>query len=361
MAAMLGRKPLSISTDGHKAQPPVAAAMTTPPPSPPQRLNMAESSTPAGPSRQRERSPPKGTSPVRTDSVTKGRSQGCAPSPTEENKPRHYRDRRPSMATCEALLRPRPYEEIAAEIAYLSASLEVHSSNTRALIRRYAQAEDELRPLEHVWCKQRRRLRKQLNLLRVQINGAATQEQAVFIRLSELYMEAQSRETRAQRSQQSKISSSDRSCGGSSIDGRTNPTTSSTSLNTRSRPGTPLNAEALEFVPQVKGTDPRESDESIIDADPHLADALKATTEDSPKAPIIACGAGDDDTDPHAMSGGDADFECNHGLKYEFAVTPDDDGELRPVPRRMPSAHEDVEKMLERRPSLPNMSSLWPG
>jgi len=331
--------------------------MTTPPPSPPQHLNMAEPNVPAG-SQSPGRSSSKGTSPVRSDSVTKGRSCGRVSIPSEEKRHREYRDRRPSMATCEALLRPRPYEEIAAEIAYLNASLEIHSSNTRELIRRYAQAEDELRPLEHVWCKQRRRLRKQLNLLRVQINGAAAQEQTVFLRLSELYMEAQSRETRTRRQQQSKVGS-DRSCGGSSTDSQTDPTTSSSSLNTRSRPGTPLNAEALEFVPNVNDTDPRESDESMMNAALHPADTLMAT-KGNPTVRTTTSSR-DGGTDSHAAGGGRAGFDCNHGLKYEFAVTPDDDGRLRPVPRRMPSLYEDFEKLLERRPSLPNLSSLWPG
>ncbi|KAJ6444895.1 Tyrosinase [Purpureocillium lavendulum] len=334
--------------------------MTTPPPSPPREQEMPESNMSAR-SHSTGRSPSPGTSPVRSDKASKARrSHIRAPSLPDEDKkqpPHDYRHRRPSMVTCDALLRPRPYEEISAEIAYLNASLEIHSSNTRELIRRYAQAEDELRPLEHVWCKQRRRLRKQLNLLRVQINGAAAQEQAVFLRLSELYMEAQSRETRTRRSHQPGVGT-DRSWGGSSTDGRTGHNTSSSSLDTKSRPMTPLNAEALEFVPEEKGFGRMQGDGSMADDEPDRTGTSTATTGKT-NGPLM--GSGRSDVQVHIAGESCESFDCNHGLKYEFAVAPDDDGRLWPVPRRMPSLSDDSDKLLERRPSLPNLSSQWPG
>ncbi|KAL3953840.1 hypothetical protein ACCO45_011796 [Purpureocillium lilacinum] len=107
---------------------------------------------------------------------------------------------------------------------------------------------------------------------------------------------------------------------GSSTDSQTDPTTSSSSLNTRSRPGTPLNAEALEFVPNVNDTDPRESDESMMNAALHPADTLMAT-KGNPTVRTTTSSR-DGGTDSHAAGGGRAGFDCNHGLKYEFAVTP---------------------------------------
>jgi hypothetical protein len=49
--------------------------------------------------------------------------------------------------------------------------------------------------------KERRRLKKKLSLLKGKINEAVEQEKAIFVRLGELYVEAQSRETWSQASQ----------------------------------------------------------------------------------------------------------------------------------------------------------------
>lgn len=100
----------------------------------------------------------------------------------------------------DAIFRPRPYEEIYAEQAYLTTSLEVQSSRANELLRQYSWLEDALQNMTA--SKQRRSLRKQLNLVRSQLGGAAQQEKAIFIRLSEVYMELHSRDAWAQASRQ---------------------------------------------------------------------------------------------------------------------------------------------------------------
>lgn len=91
---------------------------------------------------------------------------------------------------------PRPYENVYHERAYLTGSLQDHSSRAAGLIREYSSIQARLGPLETG--KERRRLKKKLSLLKGKINEAVEQEKAIFVRLGELYVEVQSRETWAQ-------------------------------------------------------------------------------------------------------------------------------------------------------------------
>ncbi|KID91838.1 hypothetical protein MGU_01808 [Metarhizium guizhouense ARSEF 977] len=93
-----------------------------------------------------------------------------------------------------AIFHPRSLEEIYAEQAYLSLTLHAHIAQHCDLMNRYSLTEAETFQGESRKCK--RRARKELGLLRGQLIHAAEQEQIIFARLGELFVEAKSRESR---------------------------------------------------------------------------------------------------------------------------------------------------------------------
>ncbi|KID75614.1 uncharacterized protein G6M90_00g046690 [Metarhizium brunneum] len=93
-----------------------------------------------------------------------------------------------------AIFHPRSHEEIYAEQAYLSLTLHAHIAQHCDLMNRYSLTEAETFQGESRKCK--RRARKELGLLRGQLIHAAEQEQIIFARLGELFVEAKSRESR---------------------------------------------------------------------------------------------------------------------------------------------------------------------
>ncbi|KAF4997900.1 hypothetical protein FGRMN_3539 [Fusarium graminum] len=94
------------------------------------------------------------------------------------------------------LFSPRPFESLYIERAYLATSLQQQADQATQLMRQYCVVESQLQ--NFVGDSGRRKLRKQLSLLKSRINQAAEQERAIFSRLGELYVEIQSRETWAQ-------------------------------------------------------------------------------------------------------------------------------------------------------------------
>ncbi|KAG8427357.1 hypothetical protein J3459_006753 [Metarhizium acridum] len=92
-----------------------------------------------------------------------------------------------------ALFHPRSHEEIYAVQNYLSLTLQAHVAQHCDLMNRYSLTEAESFQGESRKCK--RRARKELGLLRGQLIHAAEQEQIIFARLGELFVEAKSRET----------------------------------------------------------------------------------------------------------------------------------------------------------------------
>ncbi|KAM0346638.1 hypothetical protein ACHAPU_005350 [Fusarium lateritium] len=94
------------------------------------------------------------------------------------------------------LFSPRPFESLYIERAYLATSLQQQAGQAAQLMRQHCAVEFQLQNL--VGDNGRRKLRKQLSLLKSRINQAAEQERAIFSRLGELYVEIQSRETWAQ-------------------------------------------------------------------------------------------------------------------------------------------------------------------
>lgn len=128
--------------------------------------------------------------------------QDQSPSPKRRRKPmrRHTEPNVPRLNTTntrrgsislDLIFTPRPFEIILAERAYLISSLHHQTMQSRQLIGEYSAYQQQFdSPETHG--KPRRRLRKKLGHLRTQLDMAAAQEKAIFMRLGEVYTELQS-------------------------------------------------------------------------------------------------------------------------------------------------------------------------
>lgn len=106
----------------------------------------------------------------------------------KKNKHQHQRAAPLPQST---VLSPRPVQDLLVERSYLVDSLAAQGVRASELIRRLAAAEQAAAAAPDAG---RRRLTKQVSLLRSKIAAAAGQEKAVIVRLGELYVEMQSRE-----------------------------------------------------------------------------------------------------------------------------------------------------------------------
>lgn len=165
---------------------PVAAAS----PSGEQQKDDASASS-SSPSPERQRSSTKSPTSVSTDCENAHSCHSRSTSKRENNQPcsRALFSSRPR-----AIFHPRSHEEIYAEQNYLSFTLQAHVAHHCDLMNRYSLTEAESFQGESRKCK--RRARKELGLLRGQLIHAAEQEQIIFARLGELFVEAKSRESR---------------------------------------------------------------------------------------------------------------------------------------------------------------------
>ncbi|CVL00920.1 uncharacterized protein FMAN_10179 [Fusarium mangiferae] len=96
-------------------------------------------------------------------------------------------------ANSRLIFSPRPFEDLYIDRAYLISCLQQQACRATELMTQYGTVEAQLRSL--VGDNGRRRLRKQLALLKSKANQAAEQEKAIFSRLGELFVEIRSRET----------------------------------------------------------------------------------------------------------------------------------------------------------------------
>ncbi|KAF5534882.1 hypothetical protein FMEXI_11089 [Fusarium mexicanum] len=88
---------------------------------------------------------------------------------------------------------PRPFENLYIDRAYLISCLQQQAARAADLMAQYCAVDAQLHNL--VGDNGRRKLRKQLALLKSKANQAAEQEKAIFSRLGELFVEIRSRET----------------------------------------------------------------------------------------------------------------------------------------------------------------------
>ncbi|KAH7243507.1 uncharacterized protein BKA55DRAFT_517685 [Fusarium redolens] len=128
----------------------------------------------------------------------------CSPSPRRRRRRSSGSRSRPSRecvnqqphTNSRLIFSPRPFEDLYIERAYLATILQQQAGRAAELMRQCCAVELQLQNLASD--NGRRKLRKQLALLKSKVNQAAEQEKAIFSRLGELYVEIQSRETRAQ-------------------------------------------------------------------------------------------------------------------------------------------------------------------
>ncbi|RSL71449.1 hypothetical protein CEP54_001233 [Fusarium duplospermum] len=162
-----------------------------------------------------------------------------------------------SYTNSHLIFSPRPYESLYVERAYLTNALQQHSCRAVNLMRQYSIVESQLQGLPGD--KGRRKLRKQLGLLKSRINEAYEQERSIFSRLSDLYIEIQSRESWMQigYQQQQAWSMDSPSVGTPSV-----YSPMSYSLPT---PTTPLNGACAEFVPMGYFGDAHQLPKSSLD------------------------------------------------------------------------------------------------
>ncbi|KAF4446378.1 hypothetical protein F53441_10001 [Fusarium austroafricanum] len=94
------------------------------------------------------------------------------------------------------IFEPRPIENLYIDRAYLASCLQQQAGRAADLMRQHCAIELQLQNL--VGDSGRRKLKKQLSLLKSKVNQAAEQQKYIFSQLGELYVEIQSRETWAQ-------------------------------------------------------------------------------------------------------------------------------------------------------------------
>ncbi|KAG6113888.1 hypothetical protein E4U13_003623 [Claviceps humidiphila] len=155
-----------------------------------------------------------------------------------------------------SILRPRPFEEIYAEQAFLSLTLQSHSSRLSNLVRTYHTVEGESMHGESR--KIKRRARRQVGILRTQIKLAAEEEKTIFARLSDLLTEARSRTALDLAQRERPIS---QGAGRSDALGRpsSQPAFSQPPSSSESR----LNGASAEFIPQ-RGTRDQRADSGVV-------------------------------------------------------------------------------------------------
>lgn len=233
-------------------------------------------------------------------------------------------NRRSSLG-CNYILAPRPYEELYAENVYLVSALHLQNAIRKQLTQQYSSVAEELSVFETA--KQRRRLRKKLSQLRPKISAAAEQEKTVFLRLSELQIEMDSRETWAQAHDASLRQRALPSPGPTLSSFSTISDTSSS----HSTCTTPLNATSPVFISKRELLELPISSESrfwAAELGPELGTVEEAGEE----------------------------FFSNHDLKYRYRSI-DSLEESRPVVWNGAT----VKPRLGRSPSLPSLQCMWPG
>ncbi|ODA81154.1 hypothetical protein RJ55_04118 [Drechmeria coniospora] len=275
-----------------------------------------------------------------------GTRTGIGSKPDEPSRQDSKHNR--SVDACNAtVFHPRPFEEIYTEQAYLTASLQVQTRRAGELIRRYCSADEELTTVQE--SKRRRSLRKHLNLLRLQINAAAEQEKVIFMRLSELYLEAQSRQTWGWARQQRQSTKAESGTIVAS-DNPSSPDTQSSSCAT-TRSWSPLNGATPEFVPGNRLAQLADAT-SVAKSLPErklAADQAPSGPKNTRRTPFPA---------PETTHEGGGDFGCNHGLSFLYEKYGEHQREEESQRGHTPHEHEPVRL---KRLSLPNLTSIWPG
>lgn len=159
----------------------------------------------------------------------------------------------PSLANNHSVFFPRPYESLYTERAYLATALQGQSAKRSDLIQQYATTRHAI---ETTQPSQHRKLNRRQFVLRGRISEASTQEQVIFLRLSELYVELKSREAweRAEAQQRRQLVIRQQPYSPSTISSAVSSSrsngTAATYFSASTAPSTPLNPETPDFVPR---------------------------------------------------------------------------------------------------------------
>ncbi|KAL6851356.1 hypothetical protein ACO1O0_008484 [Amphichorda felina] len=254
------------------------------------------------------------------------------PSTTAIRTRSHPEPRRRSTAASDLIFSPREYQQVYTERAYLVSALQAQSLRATDLIRQYSSVDEQLQRVADVPGKQRRRLRKQLSLLRARLNDTGSQERALLVRLGELCVELQSQEAwdQARRERRAFCQSAAGGDGGTTEVSCSyfalSPTSYVSQEPSADGGAACLNAATPEFVPR----------DSAVDAT--WWSGLRSL---------------------ETVDGADDDL-LNHGLEYEYEH---EEGTCEAVVRRRPSLDGEMlspREKGEKRLSLPNLRSMWP-
>lgn len=223
---------------------------------------------------------------------------------------------------------PRPYEDVYAEQAYLSVTFQSHINKVSDLIHKYSLAEEESIHGESRKCK--RAARKQIGILRGQLIHAAEQEQAIFVRLGELYVETKSRETwdvaRKQRPPRVK-----------------RPSQTQVEPDIRPRSKSNLNGATPEFIPRKDLLHHLKGDGSVVSTE---------SSEDGERGNRVGGNGSGSDSERYNSELGEN--------RLKFLFMPSNNGVIKQRKRRM-SGDGGCEAFKQgRRLSLPNMGSARP-
>ncbi|KAL6856697.1 hypothetical protein J3F83DRAFT_374893 [Trichoderma novae-zelandiae] len=282
---------------------------------------------------------------------TKPSSRGTSPATKKENnngaRGRSRRSTQPATPSWNHLFHPRSYEEIYAERAYLTASLQVHSMRAIDMIHQYSLIEEELQARDHVG-KERRKLRKQMSFIKVKLSEASRQEKAIVLRLSELHMEQLGRDAWDQVQQRRVFYSN--------LPPRlARPLSKS--------PERPLSVDSKEFVPSATqlGSPPARARSCASEVECRTLDTVVEDDEGGEEDGESLRGDESLEAEEEAGIGSEGAIQvddlCNHGLRYTYRGCDEPtDAQLRPldVRQRLSACPE------ERRKSLPSLCSMWP-
>ncbi|KAL7818381.1 hypothetical protein V8C26DRAFT_55907 [Trichoderma gracile] len=291
----------------------------------------------------------------RSTASTKPSSRGSSPATKKDiNNAARGRSRRTSQPVTPSwnyLLHPRSYEEIYAERAYLTASLQAYSLRAIEMIHQYSLIEEELHARDHVG-KERRKLRKQMSFIKVKLSEASRQEKAIVLRLSELHMEQLGRDAWDQVQQRRLFFSN------------FPPQTVKSSSKMAEQP---LSADSKEFVPSATKScsSPARAHTCTSEAESRTLDTVVEGNEgeeddgeslDGPEAPT-ADEAGNDEAGSRSQEDLQGGVLCNHGLEYTYRGCEEAlELQLRPLDDRQTL----TARSNERRKSLPSLCSVWP-
>ncbi|KAK2059784.1 hypothetical protein LY76DRAFT_511406, partial [Colletotrichum caudatum] len=233
-----------------------------------------------------------------------------------------------------AFTTPNFLEHLYTEKAYLTASLENQGNREVGLMRKLSVLQEKID--NGLPADERRKSRKRAALLKSRIAEVAGQKKAILLRLGDIYVELQSRETWMQI--QSELH--ERRC---SFWGPTDATTPS---DVTTMIPTPLDAASPMFFPasyhQLHGT---------WEAVPSQSESQMHAPPDGVQAELWPACNNAFDTCANKLG--------NHSLRFEYgdqALTPGVDEE-----RNQDPSQDDNLQSHRRRMSLPTLKCLWPG